>query len=491
LVDERGFDVAGIADVAIGLDFGTSSLKLVARDEGGTVLARIRRDYPTLRPEIGAAEQDPADWITACDEAMSELRQTVEPSRWAVLGLSAMLPTLVSLTADGETLWPALTWEDARADDEGEDLRAAFGEEALYRATGQRVDGRYLLPMHMRRSNAVDGVDCIASAKDYLFSWLTGHLITDPSTASGYGAWDLAGGWMPEVLERAGVPGVPPIAESTDTRALVAELADAWDCERGLPVMLGAADSVLGAYGLGVDTHGSIAYIAGTSNVILGWSSVPTPDALGRYIITPMAAGGFGLELDLLATGSAFAWLAALMGVSDGAAGLSRLAEGAELDDAPIVLPYFSPGEQGALWDSALIGAIEGLTLSSTREQVARGLFAGVICESKRCIDVLGEAFGDTELPILMTGSGGRPVLFRQDLADATGREIWFDADETDHSALGAALLAGRTVMGWPTPARTPRDGYEVTIPRPDRHEVWIERFAAHERARLAQEARR
>lgn len=478
------------ADVAIGLDFGTSSLKLVAKDATGRVIARIRRDYPTARPEHGAAEQDPADWITACDDAMHELAASIPQQSWGAIGLSAMLPTLVSLDSQLANHWPAVTWEDSRADDEGAEISARFGDDALYRVTGQRVDGRYLLPMHLRRSRSRHGILWAVGAKDYLFLQLTGELLTDPSTASGYGGWDLAGRWRDDILALADRPRVPTVASSTTSRGLSAEFATRWGCVQGLPVVLGAADSVLGAYGLGLDSHGTIAYIAGTSSVILGWSSAPSTDPRGRYIVTPMAAGGFGLELDLLATGSAFAWLAGLFGLPGGAAALTDLASTVELADAPLVLPYFAPGEQGALWDASVTGAVEGLTLRTTREELARGLVAGVVCESKRCIEVLDESFGDTGRPILLTGSGGRPELFRQDLADATGREIWFDADETDHSALGAALLAGRTVLGWSVPANPGRASYTVSVPRPHRRATWQARFEEHERMRRGQSHR-
>jgi xylulokinase len=483
--------VAVTAEVAIGLDFGTSSLKLVAHDSSGRILARIRRDYPTARPTHGAAEQHPAHWLAACDEAMLELATRVPQEQWGVIGLSAMLPTLVSLDSDLRSQWPAITWEDSRADDDGAALSMRFGGDDLYRLTGQRLDGRYLLPMHIRRSRSADGIRWAVGAKDYLFLHLTGELLTDPSTASGYGAWALSGEWRDDVLALADQPRVPAVVSSTSSRGLNDELATRWGCARGLPVLLGAADSVLGAYGLGLDSHGAIAYIAGTSSVILGWSTSPTTDPYGRYIVTPMAAGGFGLELDLLATGSAFAWLAALFGLAEGAAGLTELASDTELADAPMVLPYFAPGEQGALWDASLTGAVEGLTLRTTREQLARGLVAGVVCESKRCIDALDDAFGETGLPILLTGSGGRPAIFRQDLADATGREIWFDADESDHSALGAALLAGRTVLGWSASSPPSRSSYEVSTPRAELLVLWQLRFEEHERMRAEQSERR
>ena len=136
------------ATVVLGVDLGTSALKVVALSDEGAVLARAAREYPTHRPRARAAEQIPGDWCGACDGALERTRRR-SPASWAGLGLSAMLPTLVELDDDGQPLGPAITWEDARAEPEAEAF-STRSEPGLYGLTGQRLDGRYLLPMHAR-----------------------------------------------------------------------------------------------------------------------------------------------------------------------------------------------------------------------------------------------------------------------------------------------------------------------------------------------------
>ena len=110
-----------------------------------------------------AAEQQPKDWLNAFTSVTLGLAQAVAVERWQAVGLSAMLPTLVLTDGVGaaatpggidahflEPLGPAITWEDGRAEAEGSALREGFGGDALYRRTGQWVDGRYLLPMALR-----------------------------------------------------------------------------------------------------------------------------------------------------------------------------------------------------------------------------------------------------------------------------------------------------------------------------------------------------
>jgi sugar (pentulose or hexulose) kinase len=506
-----------VGDVYIGLDLGTSGLKAVVLAASGTILARASAAYPTHQPAAGAYEQDPGDWLYAVQQAVARLGEAVPVGRWRAIGLSGMLPTLVTLGPDGQPNGPAITWQDSRADDLGDEFRNRCGAAELYRLTGQWVDGRYLLPMFARIARVAPrraaATATIASAKDYLFAWLTGELATDPSTAAGYGGYELATGrWNAGCLTGAGLTGagltgagltgagltgvgltgaslapgprLPAVWPSATSRPLRAQLAARLDCGP-IPVVLGAADSVLGALGLGVREPGQVAYIAGTSNVILGITDRLVLDPSHRFLVTPLAEPGrWGVEMDLLATGSAITWLAGLLGGDLTAAGLIELAARTDPAHAPVLLPYLSPGEQGALWNPLLSGAVVGLDLSHGREHLARALVNGIVLESRRCLAVLDEIGGFGRAVEVAGGSAADPS-FRADLADATRRVVSMPRDDdTDHSARGAALIAAlATDGGWPDGAFPPAG--VAAEPDDARAKLWDELWAAHESARL------
>jgi len=234
-----------------------------------------------------------------------------------------------------------------------------------------------------------------------------------------------------------------------------------------------------------VREHGQVAYIAGTSSVIVGISERLVFDSDHRFLVTPLAAGGkWGLEMDLLATGSAISWLTGLLGGGLTAAGLVELAARTDPARAPVLLPYLSPGEQGALWDPLLTGAIIGLDLGHGREHLARGLVNGIIMESRRCLGVLGDTCGFRG-PVEVAGGSAADPAFRADLADATRRRVSMPRDDdTDHSARGAALIAAlATAGGWPDGA-FPAAGIAAE-PDETRAKLWDELWAVHESARL------
>jgi sugar (pentulose or hexulose) kinase len=432
-------------------------MKAVALDDRGQVVARASAGYPTSRTEPGASEQDPHDWIDATISCARQIRQqSAEP--WAVIGLSGMIPTLVTADADGMPVGPAITWQDARADREGDELRMAIGPDALYAATGQWVDGRYLLPMLARLARVdperIRASRTLMSAKDFLVAWLTGSPVTDPSTATGYGCFDLdTGAWLDPVRDSWGdLCGarldLPQVVPSTDVLPLRTLAAEALGVTAGVPVCVGAADSVMGAIGMGVEAPGEVAYIGGTSTIILGLSDRSLRDDQHRFLVTPMIeAGTWGLEMDLLSTGAAFRWLSSMLGAGDESALLS-LAASSTSQDPPVFLPYLAPGEQGALWDPELTGTLTGLNLATTPADIASALAIGIVLESRRCLAVLAELGFDDRL-VYVSGGSASDAWFRQHLADAVGRSVVTSGgSETDRSAAGAAIVGARA-LGW------------------------------------------
>jgi xylulokinase len=486
--------------VAVGLDLGTSSLKGVAIRPDGTIAARAGAPYPTARPLPGRAEQDPAHWLAALRSVTASLATAVDPARWAGIGLSAMLPTLVVTDDAGEPVGPAITWEDNRAEAQGTRLRVAVGADDLYARTGQWVDGRYLLPVAMWLREAGDPRSAgttLVGAKDWLFGWLTGTAATDPSTATGFGCYDLrARAWDDGIVAAAfgrsgGRGAVPPprlpaVLPSSHAAPLSATAAAKLGLSAGIPVALGAADSVLAARGLGVTEPGRVACVAGTSTVVMGVAAELVTDPAHRYLVTPLdREGAYGLEMDLVATGSAVRWLAELLGLPPGdEREVWRLAEGVAVGaDGMLFLPYVGPGEQGALWDPGLRGTLTGATLAHGGPQVARALLDGITLESRRCVAVL-EALGGGRGDIVMSGPSVRTPLVTRALADATGRRVRW-ATDPDHpaSAWGAAALAFEATGAGSPPLPSVAEGVS---PDPDAAPAWDALWDRFERTRIA-----
>jgi xylulokinase len=247
---------------------------------------------------------------------------------------------------------------------------------------------------------------------------------------------------------------------------------------------VGAADSVCAAAGLGVRRAGEVAYMAGTSTAILGVTDHLRFDDVHRYLVTPLAGAGWGLEMDLLSTGSAVRWLAGLFGLGGGGeASILRLAAEAPAGSGGLsFLPFLARGEQGALWDPGLLGAIGGLTTAHGRPEVARSLLEGIVLESRRCLSVLDESSEPACGEVAVAGWPGKSDLFPQMLADATGRPVRADAGGDAPSAAGAALLvSGGASAGLDRPVDA-----RSYHPSAEGRAVWTDLWARHGRALAA-----
>jgi xylulokinase len=438
--------------LTVGIDLGTSAVKVVAMGVGGEVMGEGAAGFATDSALPQQAEQQTADWLQAASGAMRALAQDLKGNlgtAWtqqvAAVGLTGQLPTLVCLD-DVKPLGAAITWKDGRADAWASSRVDPARRALMYARTGMPIDGRYLAPMlqyHFGRS--LGEVRTILSAKDYLLFELTGVRLTEPSTAAGFGIYDLherqfsddlAEFWQ---LPRALLPRIQ--AANTLAGPLNAAGATLLGLREGLAVSTGAADSVCASFAMAGLDERVVSVSFGSSAVVIGASTALTLDGSARYLVTPHVTDAwYGREMDLLATGTGYRWLSDLFSWADGRIDeyAAQSVPGAHGLCFP---PYLAGGEQGALWNPRLRGAIFGLGLGHSRADIARAFLEGVFFEIKRCIEVLAETAPIDA--VMISGNLVNSPTSTQMLADILQRPVGAVPDKSP-AAIGAALLARR-----------------------------------------------
>ena len=440
--------------LALGLDLGTSAFKAVLLSLQGEVLACGESPVITLAMAPGVAEQDPSQWLAAAGAALAQLAKAADASepqwrgRVAAVGIAGQLPTLVVLGEQGAALGPAITWKDARVDATAAAVIGAR-RRALYESTGMPLDGRYLAPMfHHHWRGRHSQARSLLSAKDYLCFGLTGARVTDPSTAAGYGLFDLEAGEFSE--EWCALWGVPRelLPEVRPAHSIAGSLhaagAAVLGLRPGIPVTVGAADSVSSAFAMAPLTNTRRACVAmGSSTVILDAVRARRTDPAMRYLLSPhVEAHWYAREMDLLATGTGHRWLSELLGLGPGE--LERHAAQSPPGARGVTFaPYLAGGEQGALWNPNLRGALQGLTLHTERSDLARAFMEGVGFEIRRCIEVLAESNAVVE--VVLAGHAAQAPFALQMLADILARPVQ-PFPPLSPAALGAALGALRAI---------------------------------------------
>jgi len=434
----------------LGIDLGTSALKVVAVSRDGRVVATARETYATISASTGQAEQDPEYWLkglsVSARKIRSKLRQKVSIEAVALTG---QMPTLVMM-GRRKPIAHAITWQDSRADEWATGRVDAQRRREIYLKTGVLIDGRYLAPMfQFHHQSNPRRASLILSAKDFLFHTLTGLAITDPSTAAGYGLYSLyENAWDSELCNFWGVAveHLPCIKSSSFSAPLSKRGSQLLGCKAATPVVLGCADSVAGAHAISRgqgDSH-TATLLTGSSTVILKCDAEPRFDSQSRYLVTPLATEGlYGREADLLASGSAREWAAGVLGGGRRIAKKSiwelayRATPGA---DGLLFAPFLAGGEQGILWNPNLRGTISGLTLTHDGAKIARALLEGMCFEIRRCLEVF-----EQESPLSSARLAGWMAEIPQQsqlLADILGRPV-HAFRLSSASAVGAALLSG------------------------------------------------
>ncbi|PLP56686.1 hypothetical protein CYK37_24965 [Mesorhizobium loti] len=428
-------------NVILGIDLGTSAVKCVAMSVSGEVVATTEAAFPVTRELPGQAEQNPLDWVTALETAVRLFDRDVAKNVSAI-GLTGQLPTLVCLEGD-KPLPSAITWMDSRADAWASSFLDEPTRQTIYERTGMPIDGRYLAPMFRHHRDCFgNGVNVILSAKDFLHYALTGELTTDPSTAAGYGLYDLdRKSWAHELCAVWGVSErlLPAVRPAEATSPLRGDVAARLGLPAGLPVAVGCADSVASVYAMTGLGSGTICVTTGSSTIIMDSLREPLRDPHRRYLLTPHAVEGvFGREMDLLSTGTSYRWLNDLLGWDNG-----RIDSAAAISQAGanglMFSPYLAGGEQGALWNPNLRGVLHGLTVQHKAQDIARAYLEGVQFEIRRCVDILAET-SKIERVVLAGHAVSHPST-RQMLADILGRPV-VGYHHSSPAAIGAALLA-------------------------------------------------
>jgi gluconokinase len=454
------------AEVVIGLDVGTTATKAVAFGLGSGWRHAVVREYPLLQPQPGWQVQDPSTVLAAVLGALAEVITQTRGARVAGISVSSAMHGLIGLDADLRPLTPLLTWADSRAVREAAELRASGESEALHRTSGTPVHPMSPLTKLMWFNRHEPGLTARVRAwvglKDYVLQALTGTLVTELSSASGSGLFDISTRtWSPRALAIAGVreDQLPPALPTTAVLGLTKSVAARLGLPTATAVVVGAGDGPLGNLGVGALDPGVVGLSVGTSGAARMIVPGPVADPSGRLFCYALTDDAWVVGGAVSNGGIAIRWAGGVFGHEGGsdAEVLELAASIPPGSDGLVMLPYLL-AERAPLWDPSLTGAFLGMRHSHTRGHFVRAVVEGVAFQLWMIVNQLDSVVPVTE--IRATGGVFRSPVWQRVLAGVLGHPLTVSGG-AEGSALGAAAL-GLTALGR---AGSLADGLDVLAP--------------------------
>jgi xylulokinase len=437
--------------VFIGIDLGTTNGKVAAYGLTGGLLAEASYSYPTHFPRPGWVEQDPRDWRVALELGMREVAAGLGDRAPDVAGLaiSNFGPGLVMMDRAGDPLAPCPTWQDERSWEYGRRLVAEVGTNWIGLGPPLASFPAKLLCALEEVPELVARADQVTDIKGFLMRWLTGRVITDPSSGPGANAW-----WAP-VFEAIGwaIEQLPPVMPPTASPGgLREDLARRVGLKPGIPVFAGINDGAAATVGSGAVALGDSVITLATN----GACRLVLPERLDPEIVLARHLFSWPLVEEMWVCGGftcsgagSLQWLADLFGLPrDPQAYTVLLEQAAQVPPGSrgiLFLPYLA-GRGSPSADPELRGGFVHVGLDHGRAELARAVLEGIAFALRE----IYEEFSRLNLQfgaIRITGGGARSELWRQIVADVLERPV---SRAGGDSTLGDAMVAAVGLRCYP-----------------------------------------
>ena len=440
----------------IGVDLGTSAVKLLLMDETGAIQNIVSEEYPLEFPHPGWSQQAPADWWKAVKKGVPALLKGFDAAAVRGIGAGGQMHGLVVLDENDAVIRPAILWNDGRTQKQVEYLNDTIGKDKLSQYTANIAFAGFTAPkllwMRENEPELFAKINKIMLPKDYINYLLTGVHCTDYSDASGMLLLDVAHKcWSKEMLELCGVTEaqMPKLFESAaPVGTLKPEAAAALGLPADVVVCAGAGDNAAAAVGCGAVGEGRCNISLGTSGTVFITSEKFSVDKANALHAFDHADGGYHLMGCILSAASCNKWwMDDILKTGDYPAEQAPITPEKLGKNDVYYLPYLM-GERSPHNDPAARGAFIGMRMDSTRADMTQAVLEGVAFAIRDCVEI-ARAQGITVKASTICGGGAKSPLWRTIVANVLG--ITLELPQTEQGpGYGGAMLAAVACGAFP-----------------------------------------
>ena len=430
----------------VGIDLGTSAVKLLLMDGEGKIQKIVSREYPLYFPHPGWSEQKPEDWYEQVMDGMKELIAEADKSKVAGISFGGQMHGLVILDKEDQVIRPAILWNDGRTYEECDYLNNVIGKEKLSEYTANISFTGFTAPKILWVKNKepenFKKIVKIMLPKDYIAYKLTGVNSTDVSDASGMLLMDVKNRrWSKEMCEICGISEemLPKLYESYECVGTVKpEIARELGIPETVKVAAGAGDNAAAAVGTGTVGDGMCNISLGTSGTIFISSEKFGVDKNNALHAFAHADGHYHLMGCMLSAASCNKWwMDEIIGTSDYGAEQKKI--GVLGENHVYFLPYLM-GERSPHNNPNARGTFIGMTMDTTRADMTQAVLEGVAFALRDSFEV-AKSLGIKIERTKICGGGAKSPLWKKMIANILNLKV--DVIESEEGpALGGAMLA-------------------------------------------------
>jgi xylulokinase len=448
----------------LGIDLGTTGLKVSIFAEDGTLAGSQSCEYPLLTPKSGYVEQDPESWWQGFVSTIQRLRSNSPElfDQIVGIGICGQMHTQVYLDKEDRLLRPAITWMDQRSSAIVARIQSdSTSQEMLYQETANYPSTTYTaLQVKWVQENEPEvwrQTHSILVAKDYLKYRLTGVKATDFAEASGTLLFDVRNErWSTAAFEYFGISKalLPDVGPSDEIIGLITRQASQeTGLKQGTPVANGSSDNSASALGAGMARSGQVTLIIGTAGVVSVCSDRPLLDPAGRTLCWHYCLPNHWVTLGITQTaGESLQWFKNTFDPQDdpqtGSGDIFNrynhaISEVPDGSGGVIFLPYLN-GERTPYWDPMARGVFFGLNLATSKAHMIKAIMAGVCFALRNNIETI-EALGIQIDEVRAVGGGLKSPVWLQTLGRILKKPI-STVTIPDTANLGNILLCGKAL---------------------------------------------
>lgn len=432
----------------IGIDLGTSAVKLLLMDSQGKIQKVVSKEYPLYFPQPGWSEQNPEDWWEQTCEGLKELLADVDRTQVAGISFGGQMHGLVILDAEDRVIRPAILWNDGRTQEECDYLNQMIGSRKVSGYTANIAFAGFTAPkllwLKKHEPEHFDRIAKIMLPKDYLAYRLTGVHCTDVSDASGMLLFDVQNRcWSKEMCEICGIK-VEQLAKCFESYekvgCILPKIAQELDLPGQCIVAAGAGDNAAAAVGTGTVGDGTCNISLGTSGTIFIASKRFGVDPNNALHSFAHADGQYHLMGCMLSAASCNKWwMDDILEDPDYAGAQAAIGANCLGENQVYFLPYLM-GERSPHNNPNARGTFIGMTMDTTRRDMTQAVLEGVAFALRDSLEV-ARSLGISPERTKICGGGAKSVLWRRIIANVLNLKV--DVVETEEGpAMGAAMLA-------------------------------------------------